>query len=240
MPWYRFVQCCCFVWCLTFHPGLVNSVRWNGYYWVLEISTCEHRPSLMHIHVFAKQMYKYTFWVSENWYPLSKITISSVYLPELASVGQERGERSCNICLCWHFAAPPPVLSRGRCEGELKVEKHLLPGGGMRDWNFRWISLSVSNSLVIVARERNIKSTDSTLQLFSSTALIIMPTYFSLTYNISMSAGLCKVSYLMPVLLKAGMTGEVSSVVDDLQLPEDATAGEDVHGWACHSTLVLV
>ena len=104
----------------------------------------------------------------------------------------------------------------------------------MRDWNFRWISLSVSNSLVIVARERNIKSTDSTLQLFSSTALIIMPTYFSLTYNISMSAGLCKVSYLMPVLLKAGMTGEVSSVVDDLQLPEDATAGEDVHGWASH------
>ena len=83
---------------------------WNGYYWVLPylkfIFVSPVSQTLMHIHVFAKQMYKYTLWVSENWYPLRKITITSVYLPELASVGVSgecTGELGCNICLCWHF-----------------------------------------------------------------------------------------------------------------------------------------
>ena len=35
----------------------------------------------------------------------------------------------------------------------------------------------------------------------------------------------------MPVLLKAGMTREISSVMDDLEFPEDATTGQDVHGY---------
>ena len=44
-------------------------------------------------------------------------------------------------------------------------------------------------------------------------------------YNVSLS-------YLVPVLLEAGLAlgGEVAGVVHHLQLPEDAPAGEDVHG----------
>ena len=33
----------------------------------------------------------------------------------------------------------------------------------------------------------------------------------------------------MPVLLEAGMSREISRVMDDLEFPEDATTGQDVH-----------
>ena len=43
----------------------------------------------------------------------------------------------------------------------------------------------------------------------------------------------------MPVLLKAGMTREISSLMDDLEFPEDATTRQDVHGYyRCHSVWV--
>ena len=47
----------------------------------------------------------------------------------------------------------------------------------------------------------------------------------TIMYNMSFS-------YLVPVLLEAGLAlgGEVAGVVHHLQLPEDAPAGEDVHG----------
>ena len=35
--------------------------------------------------------------------------------------------------------------------------------------------------------------------------------------------------YLLPILLQAGLAGEVAGVVDGLQLSEDATTGQDVH-----------
>ena len=40
----------------------------------------------------------------------------------------------------------------------------------------------------------------------------------------------CKnAKYLLPILLQAGLAGEVAGVVDGLQLSEDATTGQDVH-----------
>ena len=66
--------------------------------WVLEIYICEPSLTLMHIHVFAKQMYKYTLWVSENWYPLRKIYYKCL------SVRLGKEKFSCDICFYWHFS----------------------------------------------------------------------------------------------------------------------------------------
>ena len=51
--------------------------------------------------------------------------------------------------------------------------------------------------------------------------------------------------YLVPVLLEAGLAGEVARVVDGLQLPEDPSAGEHIHGFDgqqrnCHFSHTLV
>ena len=129
---------------------------WNGYYWVLPylkfIFVSPVSQTLMHIHVFAKQMYKYTLWVSENWYPLRKI----YYKCLSERLGKEKF--SCDICFYWHFSAvwTARVVYRGvRC---LSGRGWKARGGWVASLARRnaWLefqmdlSLSLSHSVVIV------------------------------------------------------------------------------------------
>ena len=137
---------------------------WNGYYWVLAwpgylkfIFVSRVSQTLMHIHVFAKQMYKYTLWVSENWYPLTKI----YYKCLSARLGKEKF--SCDICFYWHFSpvhrlSTARVVYRGvRC---LSCRGWKARGGRVASLARRnaWLefqmdlSLSLSHSVVIVKR----------------------------------------------------------------------------------------
>ena len=134
-------------------PGEMDTIPIGS--WVLEIYICEPGLTLMHIHVFAKQMYKYTLWVSENWYPLRKIYYKCL------SVRLGKEKFSCDICFYWHFTeesqhSPARQSCISRCEMFVMPGVKGKEGGGrvaslqplgMRDWNFRWISLSLSLSL---------------------------------------------------------------------------------------------
>ena len=158
-------------------PGEMDTIPIGS--WVLEIYICEPSLTLMHIHVFAKQMYKYTLWVSENWYPLRKITITSVYLPELASVGQESGQLRWEelqylfVLTFWCSSSSQgevwDVCHVRPAEGELKVEEHLWPVEecviGILDGS---LSHSVTLLLLWPSRGTHMKSSECTVQLFSS------------------------------------------------------------------------
>ena len=129
----------------------LGSVPW-GYLKFVFVSLVSQ--TLMHIHVFAKQMYKYTLWVSENWYPLRKIYYKCLSV----RLGQEKF--SCVIFVS--------IDIWGDWATELYIEVWDVchAGGGrqwggrvaslarrnVRDWNFRWISLSLSLYVVIVKR----------------------------------------------------------------------------------------
>ena len=103
----------------------------------------------MHIHVFAKQMYKYTLWVSENWYPLRKIYYKCLSV----RLGQEKF--SCVIFVSidiWGDWATELYIevwdvchAGGGRQGGGRVAS--LARRNVRDWNFRWISLSLSLAL---------------------------------------------------------------------------------------------
>ena len=138
--------------------------------WVLEIYICEPSLTLMHIHVFAKQMYKYTLWVSENWYPLRKIYYKCL------SVRLGKEKFSCDICFYWHFSgagALPGSAGLNSQPTELYIEVWDVchAGGGRQGRGGRvaslarrnaWLefqmdlslslSLSLSHSVVIVKR----------------------------------------------------------------------------------------
>ena len=129
----------------------LGSVPW-GYLKFVFVSRVSQ--TLMHIHVFAKQMYKYTLWVSENWYPLRKI----YYKCLSERLGKEKF--SCNICFYWHFSAvwTARVVYRGvRC---LSGRGWKARGGWVASLARRnaWLefqmdlSLSLSHSVVIVKR----------------------------------------------------------------------------------------
>ena len=106
----------------------------------------------MHIHVFAKQMYKYTLWVSENWYPLRKIYYKCLSV----RLGQEKF--SCVIFVSidiWGDWATELYIevwdvchAGGGRQGGGRVAS--LARRNVRDWNFRWISLSLSRSMLLL------------------------------------------------------------------------------------------